>query len=465
MSTGTNSKLYRLLGTRLFNTRSVLLLAMGFAPAVLIANRLVRAVHKYVVDFDCPPYWPIGIGYPRLPHWTALPVAALCLVVLYHGLRILERTGFRQRDVIGLGLVLILGTTLMQGWTYQLGWDAGFVNPISGEGQGGIQHYHDALKIEDPIALMRDYVARQPTLLEHSRTHPPGAVLTMYVLSKLFVRPALMSVTIAIASVLLFATFLRSLVSRFLHDERLSGYVTLLALLIPAVQIYFAASLDALIAGLALGAVCLGTGKANTTNLAGACVCLLMLSFLTFAALFVIPVLVGYELWKRRALWRSLLIITGVALVYWAIDSIVGFNYVECFRTAARLENPAGWRLLTDPVSYVFTRLEGVAEITLFFGPFLTILAIRGFRGSGATLTDQKKLAWLGVAALAAMFLTGAFRTGETARACLFIYPYLLLPVAEWLGSIDTDARERKILAGGVFAQTVLMQMFGAYFW
>ncbi len=465
LSAGTNSKLDRLVGTRLFNARSVLLWAGGFAPAVLIANRIVRAVHQYGVDFDCPPYWPIGIGYPRVPHWTALPIAALCLIVLHQGLRILERSRYRMMHVICLGLVLILGTTFMQGWTYQLGWDAGFVNPIAGMGQGGIQHYHDALAIENPITFLREYVARQPTLLEHSRTHPPGAALTMYALSRLVVRPALISVTIAIVSVLLIATCLRSLLSRFLRDEKLSGYVTLIMLLVPAVQIYSAASLDALIAGLAIGVVALGTGRPKSIQLVGAFACLLLLSFMTFAALFAMPVLLGFELWRTRTFWRSGLIAALVALVYWVMAQTTGFNYVECFRTAASLENPDGWRLFAEPVSFCLTRIEGLAEIILFFGPFLTVIAIRGLRKPASSSSELRALTWLGVGTLTAMFLTGAFRTGETARTCLFIYPYLLMPVAGYLGSSDADARERRILAGLVFAQTLLMQMFGAYFW
>jgi len=71
----------------------------------------------------------------------------------------------------------------------------------------------------------------------------------------------------------------------------------------------------------------------------------------------------------------------------------------------------------------------------------------------------------LAVGTLLAMFATGAFRTGETARACLFIYPYLLLPVAAQLDHQQPDASDRRLLVWLVFGQTLLMQTFGGYFW
>jgi hypothetical protein len=50
-------------------------------------------------------------------------------------------------------------------------------------------------------------------------------------------------------------------------------------------------------------------------------------------------------------------------------------------------------------------------------------------------------------------------RTGETARACLFIFPYFMLLF------IDTDRKffsYRITLAG---TQTILMQLIGNFYW
>jgi len=141
------------------------------------------------------------------------------------------------------------------------------------------------------------------------------------------------------------------------------------------------------------------------------------------------------------------------------------FNYLASFLIASRLENSRGFYLLASPASYLFTRLEGVCEIVLFLGPFLGWLLWKGIRSLRQSSRNLFALAWLGALTLAAMFLAGAFHTGETARACLFIYPYLLFPVAAYLQQGRLSPQDAKILPVLVFFQSLGMQMFGFYFW
>ena len=58
------------------------------------------------------------------------------------------------------------------------------------------------------------------------------------------------------------------------------------------------------------------------------------------------------------------------------------------------------------------------------------------------------------------MFLTGAYGTGETARACLYIYPFFLLLLIR----ITTIQTLLNIAYIALF-QTFFMQMLGDYFW
>jgi hypothetical protein len=57
------------------------------------------------------------------------------------------------------------------------------------------------------------------------------------------------------------------------------------------------------------------------------------------------------------------------------------------------------------------------------------------------------------------MLLTGAFRTGETARIALFIYPLLLMPLLEK----DSIISKKLLLFVGI--QTIFMQTIANYFW
>jgi hypothetical protein len=74
-------------------------------------------------------------------------------------------------------------------------------------------------------------------------------------------------------------------------------------------------------------------------------------------------------------------------------------------------------------------------------------------------------LALAAAATFVAMLLTGAFRTGETARGCLFVYPLCLLPLAALVedGALDEAAQHR--LLRFVAAPSIVMQAFGDYLW
>ena len=119
--------------------------------------------------------------------------------------------------------------------------------------------------------------------------------------------------------------------------------------------------------------------------------------------------------------------------------------------------------LFTDPANYFFTRLEDIAEILFFLGPFLLVLFVRGIRS--VKLRPLDVLTVLGCLTMLGMFVVGAWRTGETARACGFIYPFLLFPVGRYLDEIEVGRPERLQLASVVFLQAVGMQVFGNYFW
>ena len=64
-----------------------------------------------------------------------------------------------------------------------------------------------------------------------------------------------------------------------------------------------------------------------------------------------------------------------------------------------------------------------------------------------------------GISVLIAVLLTGAYKTGETARGCLFIYPYLLLL---WTDGQRENLSKFTFLA---LTQTAVMQLIGNYFW
>ena len=63
------------------------------------------------------------------------------------------------------------------------------------------------------------------------------------------------------------------------------------------------------------------------------------------------------------------------------------------------------------------------------------------------------------------LFSLGVYQTGETARGALYIYPFLIFPVALYLNEMDFSLAEKNKLLILVFVQAIIMQLIGYYKW
>lgn len=448
----------RLFSTRIFHAKDILVISFSFAALVIFSNIVVKLIRR-IVEFDCPNYWPISVITPRIPGWKELLVAISSLFLFHFTIRYLLRLKYNIYSVILVGIILVLATNMIQGW------EDGFISPIARGGIGGHEYFHDAKKIKDPSHFIIHFEQVQSVLQTHSRTHPPGVVLTIYLLLKIFEDPGFISVVIAVVSVFLSTFFLHGVLSTEFAGHDHSGYMSFLFILIPSVQIYYAASIDALVASFLLGVLYFFIHPRASISIIGAVLLLFCASFLTFGFVFILPVIFGFEIVRKGHIWKSCLILLGLTLIYIIICAVFNFNYINSFIIASTLENPLGFRLFIEPISYIFSRLEGIFEITLFFGPFLCVVMLRGLRIMKNTHSHLGTMTWLAIATLLAMFITGAFHTGETSRICLFIYPYMIFPIASYLSYIKISIKEKNTLLSLVFIQTVFMQLFGDYSW
>ncbi len=487
---------------RPFTPRQIALCIGVFALVVYASNRAVYALHAVTPFFDGPRYWPLSVFTRRLPTPFEALLAVLVWIAGLLAIRAASQSGYRW-GAARFGVVafaLCVGSNAIQGAEH------GFITPLAGgtasppaanlrlllrrdtdAGGRGIQYWRDAQGVSSASSFLRAFNTVQPTLREHARTHPPGATLAFYVLRRLTGdRPALASALLALTAMLISAWGMRRLATATTPRSPNGAasppdaFAVPLFLLLPAVQIYFCATLDALICGLLLVAIAAFAETANAdrdapnttaplwsarpavhTLLAAAALGTAL--FLTFGALWAAgPLALCAVAPPRpvRALARLALVGALAVAPLFALRAGFGFDYITAFKTASQLENPHGFRLVAEPLSYLVTRLEDIAEIAVFFGPFLLLLARRGLP---ALLRNRRAFALVagGVGTLALLFLSGAYRTGETARACLFLYPLLLLPV---LSAATTSAAKRQALAL-VWTQTLLMQTFGWYFW
>ncbi|HRI04023.1 MAG TPA: hypothetical protein PLL77_09790 [Pyrinomonadaceae bacterium] len=460
--------------SRLFTWRQMLIYTSVFVGSVFIAQRVLRYVSENLLTIDNPYYWPVSIFGPRFPSLRDLAVAAAVTAAFFLFCRVLEVKRFNILLSIVFGVILIAGLNFIHGL------DVGYYAPIAGDARtgplipytlDGQEYFHDALSITDPVDFFRRYNEIQPTLHMHGHTHPPGAVLTFYVLTKLFRDPAIIAFVIMILATIP-TIFFSYRVLRTELSEETARYMAFLLVLLPAVQIYYLASLDALIVALLTGVLYLFCFRKGYKSAAGAIVLLTASFLLTFVSLFILPVLVGFDLIVKRSIKRSLIVVGGMVGVHVLFYLLMGYDAWHSFRNASLHENPNGFMLFVDPVNYLFTRVEDVSEILFFFGPFLLVLMIRGFRTKFqlrplAELRQRPLLVLtvLACTSLLGMYAVGAWRTGETARACAHIYPYLLFPVGYYLEDGEVGSSGRLQLAALVFLQSVGMQIFGTYHW
>jgi len=438
---------------------------LGFISAVSLSllfglNIGIRAFDAFVYQLEEPvyDYWPFyittldftGFGDPQGPLFLACSILFFSLgIYLFIGRR-LNSLGF----VIGFGLILAFLTNFYHGIEY------GLVNPRTyGEGT----YYFVAQTIDNPLQFISNYAKLQEkgVLAGHPQTHPPGAVLLIYVAYKLTGSVVGASVAISIISLLVTPTF-AYLIYRRSYSSDTAVTLVLFLLLIPSIQIYYVSASNAVVASLILLSLYLFIEDGWIKSTAAA-ISTILVSFLSFVFVYLLPIYLGYELITKRNIRRTSLVVMSVASVYLVMYLTVGFNYFEVFSFASSVVND-GFMLFSSPVTYFITRLENILDILYLFSPFLTVLAFKKIRNLQA-YREPFFLFGLGVGTLLAMFATGVYNTGETARGAIYIYPFLLLPVGAYLEKQESSSGDIVLLCSLLFIQTVVIQWSADLIW
>jgi hypothetical protein len=428
---------------------------------MLLACASVSVVNRYLIVHGFQtgsarswPFWEFERGDPR-EGLAYVPLYLLFVTVLLIRAKVLC-----PAESFALGPAIVLSGNLLQG-----GMHKAFVAPFI---ESGIQYYHDAITILDSREWLRNFNTAQAGLLMHTRTHPPFGTLLQHnvlragggsvgVLSSTFVILALLTIP------LLYAVCRQIGMAR----QRASVIAGLLAVT-PAFNIYSAVCLDGVIAMTSsvalLGITQLRSGR-RSPGVLFLVLGFLLTNMLTFAGLYLVPVMFGIVLYDARAgdwlRWRRpILWLLAVAVLAYALGLACGYDHLAALRTASRIENPDGFTLRAHPLQYFMTRLEDLGEIVVFLlVPLAAILSQRGTAENTPARRSAFVLAVAGSTAVVLMFVTGAYRTGQTARGCLFLVPYVLLLLHA------TEERSLRLLIGATAVQTAGMQLFGRWFW
>lgn len=362
------------------------------------------------------------------------------------------------------GILLLFTGNLLQG-----GIDQAFIDPFT---LGAKQYFHQSQLIgTSGLEWLSSFNSEQSSFNVHAQTHPPFATLLHYYLFKLVGNNMLLFSLIISMIVSLSIPLIYYAMREAGIKKNNCGLFSILFSTIPAFNIYGVVCLDGIIATTFMLAlygiirVTIREGDLYGTILIS--LGLVLSNMLTFSATFLLASIFAtsvlfYYLKNDPNLMKSsmfsIIILLVIGLVF---QYNYNYNHFTAFITASKIENPAGFFLFANPINYFLTRIENISEI-LFFLSF-GILAVIGkmFKPSMQTFRNNPidLIMLSGITVLMLMFITGAYKTGETARACLFIYPYLFLTIR----NIPTKYITSLIALSGI--QTFLMQISGSYFW
>jgi hypothetical protein len=136
--------------------------------------------------------WPLW-GTLVLPSFEGVALALAALILLSVSLISLKKRQYALPSLailVSLGLVLLLLTNLIQGWS------TGIESTISGMSE----MYWDISKVVSPLNFISNFNSLQAGLSLHAQTQPPGAVLTIYFFNLLFQSPALIAIDISVVA-------------------------------------------------------------------------------------------------------------------------------------------------------------------------------------------------------------------------------------------------------------------------
>ena len=358
---------------------------------------------------------------------------------------------------VSIALFFAIGTSvcMIDGYidTYQHGRKPSVLNPYVQP----FTSYADVPKVEakGPANFLRNFPRRQlnDVMANHSRTHPPGPVLFLWVVSRLF-GPGLVPAWLATVLFASLATIPVFFLARDLYGETVARRALALFLLVPSVTLFTTTSMDGPMMVFLMAAIWafLRATAEHARWWVGAILsglALALASFMTYTASFlllyfaVIAVLAFFV--DRPRFWRIVRIVPVAALAalafYGALYLAVGYDPVAALQRAVWANNElvgtghgSFVQYLQVSVSNLFAFLFGMGFVLV--AVWLRQVKVAADRARGGGEADLFVLAF----PISLVVITfSALYTLEVERIWMFMALMLTLAAAR-----DLDERQRR---------------------
>jgi hypothetical protein len=330
----------------------------------------------------------------------------------------------------------------------------------------------------NPITFMRDYPQLAPTLAIHSGTHPPGPILYLWLISRIFSKGIKTAAWAAIIGTS-FAVVPFYLLARTLYGERVSWYAIAIYAVTPSLVLFGATSMDGVFLFFPILAAYFfhkswkqaAVPYSILTGLALAAA--MFFTFVTVCMGFVFTVEAIFSCRSSAIsarIWKNL-VYAGFTfgVVYYLIYLLTGYNVIDVFRTVVRLNAAYRASVYIDPPHYFHVSVANLAAFLIGVGAISTALWCReifhAWSHWSARSTDFVQPAF----ALAILLLAfAAIFAMETERVWLFLMPFPILAAAR---QMERHQREHSrsnawsIVLILLFGQTFATQLILYTYW
>jgi uncharacterized protein YjeT (DUF2065 family) len=342
------------------------------------------------------------------------------------------------------------------------------------------EYFADINRVDpSPMAFMRNYTKMVPTLSLHSSTHPPGPVLYLWAVSRVFGDSVVAAALAAIIGTAL-SVYPFSLLARTILGPAASWSAIAIYAVTPSLILFGATSMDGVFMFFPLLATYFfhkswQQNPVRYSILTG--IALAAAMFFTFTTVcvgfvFTIEAILSIRypaLWRR--IWRNL-IYAGLTFVvlHWLLRATTGYNVIRAFATAKHMPNEYRSDIYPDVWHYLTVSVGNLAAFLIGIGVITVALSWREITEAWSAWRAKRPTALLFIALPVAAIVL-AFSTifcGETERVWMFLMPLPILAAARHLDRYQHENPQSRAWCGVLvllFTQTLATQLLLHTFW
>lgn len=345
-----------------------------------------------------------------------------------------------------------------------------------------LEYYGVVNEVKSASSFLKDFVLMLPSFKSmHVATHPPGPVLFLWAVSKLFGD----GVLIASLSVIVFGSLSVIpvyLLSRDLYGKEVGFYTIALYTLAPNIIMFTATSMDTVFAFFSAWSVYFFF-KAIKDKYSPIYPILSGLSFaigvfmtigVFIIGLFFVIVALYYAITgcgMFNTFKKMLTLLVSICGFYLLLYITTGFNAIECFSAISRLhiESITGPHI-TMRGSYLYWRFGNLAAILLFIGIPTALLFIKETVASVVNAIKDRQIDVYVLASVATLLVVifAELVNGEMERLTLFLAPFFIIPSAKHLLKLFPGKGVRAVASVTLiilFVQTMSLESLLYTFW